>query len=225
MTLVRPVTRMTWQALSTSLARCFCPWRAAMPRHCHFWNEHRALLEDGLAAGPKPAARRRELARVLRQSCRSRAHGQSSRPRPGKLDPRHWHSGRSDRREPLSRLTIRLPWPRPQIALGRVLSASPETLDQAVAALTKGIELRQTITREHPDRVDQVHELALDLGELAAIEQKAGRLEPAVEAESQAWSSSSSLIGDFPTSFPTRETCTLRTTWRARFEASRVRSS
>jgi eukaryotic-like serine/threonine-protein kinase len=66
------------------------------------------------------------------------------------------------------------------------LSASPETIDQAVAALTKGIDLHQAITREHPDRFDQVHELALNLGELAATKRKAGRLESAIRAEDQA---------------------------------------
>ncbi len=157
----------------------------------------RGLLEDELAAGPTLAARRRALATVL-----------------GNLGEAERIANHPDRAQAnLARaigiwndLTAAVPsgvddqaaLASAEAALGRVLSASPEALDQAAAALTKGIKIRQTITREHADRLDQVHELALDLGELAGIQQKSVRLEAAVEAESQALEILEQLDRRFP---------------------------
>ena len=162
-----------------------------------FLERARSLLEEELAAGPKTTARRRELARVLGNLGEvERVANHPDRARAsltraiGILDDLSAASPQ--------KVDDRIALASAQVALGRVLSASPEALDQAVAALTKGIDLRQTITREHPDRVDQVHELGMDLGELAAIEQKAGRFESAVQSENQALELFEQLDRRFP---------------------------
>ncbi len=155
------------------------------------------LLEAGLAVGPKATPRHRELASV-----------------PGNLAEVERAANHLDRAQAnltraigiLDNLIVANPQKvddqialaSDQVALGRILSASPETIDQAVAALTKGIDLRQAITRERPDRFDQVYELALDLGELAATEQKAGSLELAVRSENQALELFEQLDRRFP---------------------------
>jgi eukaryotic-like serine/threonine-protein kinase len=162
-----------------------------------FLERARSLLEEELAAGPKVTARRRELARVLGNLAEvERAVNQPDRAQvnltrairilddliaanPQKVDDR-------------------IALASAQIALGRVLSASPDALDLAAVALNKGIELRETITREHPDRFDQVYELALDLGELAAIERKSAHLESAVQSENQALELFEQLDRRFP---------------------------
>ncbi len=166
---------------------------AALP----FLERAQSLLEAELAAGPKATARRRELARVLGNLAEvERAANLPDRARAnltraiGILDDLIAANPQ--------KVDDRIALASAQIALGRVLSTSPETFEQAIAALTKGIDLRQAITREHPDRLDQVHELALDLGELAATEQKAGRLEAAVQSENQALELFEQLDRRFP---------------------------
>jgi non-specific serine/threonine protein kinase/serine/threonine-protein kinase len=85
-----------------------------------------------------------------------------------------------------------------QVALGRLLMTRQETLDQAVMLLTKGIHLRQTITREHPERADQVYQLALDLTDLASLQQTTGRLEAAGQAGRRALDLCAQLARRFP---------------------------
>src|SRR5271157_1976137 len=155
------------------------------------------LLEAGLAAGPKATPRRRELASVLGNLAEAeRAANHPDRAQVnltraiGILDDLIVANPQ--------KVDDRIALASDQVALGRVLSASPETIDQAVAALTKGIDLRQATTREHPDRFDQVYELALDLDELDATEQKAGSLESAVRSENQALKLFEQLDRRFP---------------------------
>ncbi len=85
-----------------------------------------------------------------------------------------------------------------EIGLGRILSARPEVIDQASLAFARGIDIRQAVVREYPQRFDQIHELALDMGEFAGIEQKAGRLELATQHEGQALQLLEQLDRRFP---------------------------
>src|SRR5271157_363244 len=109
------------------------------------------LLEAGLAAGPKATPRRRELASVL---------GNLAEVERAANHPDRAQANLTRAISILDDLIVANPQKvedqialaSDQVALGRVLSASPETIDQAVAALTKGIDLRQAITRQHPDR-------------------------------------------------------------------------
>ena len=162
-----------------------------------FLERAQSLLEVGLAAGPKATARRRELARVLGNLAEvERAANHPDRAQAnltraiGILDDLIAANPQ--------KVDDRIALASAQIALGRVLSASPETFEQAVAAFTKGIDIRRAINQEHPDRFDQVHELAQDLGDLAATEQKAGRLEAAVQSENQALELFEQLDRRFP---------------------------
>ena len=162
-----------------------------------FLERAQSLLEVGLAAGPKATARRRELARVLGNLAEvERAANHPDRAQAnltraiGILDDLIAANSQ--------KVDDRIALASAQIALGRVLSASPETFEQAVAAFTKGIDIRRAINQEHPDRFDQVHELAQDLGDLAATEQKAGRLETAVQSENQALELFEQLDRRFP---------------------------
>jgi tetratricopeptide (TPR) repeat protein len=92
-----------------------------------------------------------------------------------------------------------------EVALGRLLMTRQETLDQAVMLLTKGTDLRQTITREHPERVDQIYQLALELGELVSLHQTTGRLEAAGQAGRRAVDLFAQLARRFP-DYPPYET-------------------
>ena len=92
-----------------------------------------------------------------------------------------------------------------QVGLGRVLAANPVTLDQAAQAFTKGIELRQAITRKYPERVDQTYRLALELSERCWILSGSPvSLSRRSRVATRPLSASSSSTGDFPTRFPTR---------------------
>jgi len=162
-----------------------------------FLERAQSLLEAGHAAGPKAVLHPRELARVLgnlaevERAANHTAHAQVNLTRAiGILDDLIAANSQ--------RIDDRIALAADQVALGRVLSASLDTIDQGITALTKGIDVRQLITRERPDRFDQVHELALDLGELAAIEQKAGRLEAALQSENQALELLEQLDRRFP---------------------------
>jgi non-specific serine/threonine protein kinase/serine/threonine-protein kinase len=157
----------------------------------------RTLLEKDLAVGPKLTSRRRVLARVL--SNLGQTEGRANRPdrarellsfATGILDELiASNSGQVDDRVALASV---------QGALGRSLADNPEALDRAVEALSNAVDVRQSITQEHPDRFDQLHELALDLNELATVEQKTGRLEAAVKLESQAIELLEQLARRFP---------------------------
>src|SRR5262249_28364080 len=85
-----------------------------------------------------------------------------------------------------------------QTALGRVLTTSPGAYDQVVAALTKGIDLREAITREHPERIDQIHQLASDLFGLAAFHRLAGQPDPALQSGQRALELFERLDRQFP---------------------------
>ncbi len=162
-----------------------------------FLERAQSLLEERLATGPKTTLRRRELARVL---------GNLAQAKRAVNYPDRAQANLTRAIGILDELVVANPgnvndqvaMASDQIALGRLLAINPETINPAVGEFTKGINLRQAIIREHPDRFDQVHELALDLGELAATEQKAGRLELAVQSENQALELFEQLDRRFP---------------------------
>ena len=49
--------------------------------------------------------------------------------------------------------------------------------------MKQGVELRQQIVRDWPDRTDQIHRLAVELNELATLYQATGQVKPAIETE------------------------------------------
>ena len=89
-----------------------------------------------------------------------------------------------------------------QVGLARVLAANPATLDQAAQAFTRGIDLRQAITRKYPDRVDQTYRLALEQSERAGLYQASGQFEPAFESGKQAAQLFEQLDRRFPDTVP-----------------------
>jgi|GEM_PF-2252111 len=143
------------------------------------------LLEAEVAAQPKTASSRRDLARVLGDMAR--------------LDyaEDHLDQARSLWKRVIDMLGV-LASERPgnpddgislalaQVGLARVLAANPATLDQAAQAFTRGINLRQAITRKYPDRVDQIYRLALEQSECAGFYQASGQIDPAFESGNQA---------------------------------------
>ncbi len=166
---------------------------AALP----FLERAQSLLEERLATSPKMTLRRRELTRVLANLAEAeRAANHPDRAQANltrAIDILDELVGAKP-----GNVNDQVALASDQIALGRLLATNPETTNPAVGAFTKGIDLRQAIIREHPDRFDQVHELALDLGELAAAEQKAGRLELAVQSQNQALELFEQLARRFP---------------------------
>ena len=156
-----------------------------------------SLLEVRSAAKSEAIAHPRELARVLSNIAEvERAASHPDRARMNLTRAISILDGLVAANS--QRIEDRIALAADQVALGRVLAASPEAIDQAVAALTRGVDLRRAITREYPDRFDQSHELALDLGEQAAIEQKAGRFEAAIQSENQALELLEQLDRRFP---------------------------
>ena len=89
-----------------------------------------------------------------------------------------------------------------QVGLARVLAANPITLDKVVQTFTRGINLRQAVTRKYPDRVDQIHHLALDQNELAGFYQASGQFESAFEQWKQATTLFEQLDRRFPDTVP-----------------------
>lgn len=84
------------------------------------------------------------------------------------------------------------------VALGRLLVSTPPTLDQGISRLTRGIELRQKIVDEYPDRTDQRCLLALELNDAAMVHQAAGQLDLAARAESRSVNLLRQLDRQFP---------------------------
>ena len=159
------------------------------------------LLEAEVAAQPKSASSRRELARVVGDMAQldyaedhldqARALWKRVIDMIGVLASEH--PGNLDDRISLASA---------QMGLGRVLAANPATLDQAAQAFTRGIDLRQAITRKYPDRVDQIYRLALEQSERAGFYQASGQLEPAFESGNQAAQLFEQLDRRFPDTVP-----------------------
>jgi eukaryotic-like serine/threonine-protein kinase len=70
--------------------------------------------------------------------------------------------------------------------LGQVLSQQPEGLGPAMASYEQGVELLEAITREHPELADESYSLALDLSDLAFLQQMAGKLDSALKSDRRA---------------------------------------
>jgi tetratricopeptide (TPR) repeat protein len=161
----------------------------------------RELIERGDAARRASAARRRELARVLAgiagiEQRRDRPdQAQASLRRAIELfgGLASESSATTDDQAALASA---------QVVLGNLLAAREGMFGQAVAAFTRGIDLRREITREHPERVDQVHRLAVDLAALASLRRAAGQLDLAIEEGGRALELLEQLDRRFPDHVP-----------------------
>jgi len=159
------------------------------------------LLQTEVSARPMSATSRRELARVLSDTAQleytenrpdqARALWKQAIDIIGVLASEH-----SDNPDDGISLASA------QIGLGLALATNPATHDQAVQAFTRGINLRQAITRKYPNRVDQVYRLAFEQGELAEFYQASGQLEPAFENGTQAVQLFEQLDRRFPETVP-----------------------
>ncbi len=70
--------------------------------------------------------------------------------------------------------------------LGQVLSQQTDGPGPAMASYEQGIELLEAITREHPELADESYSLALDLSDLAFLQQMAGKLDSALKSDRRA---------------------------------------
>jgi tetratricopeptide (TPR) repeat protein len=148
--------------------------------------EARAQLEQAMdllkdAATPKaPLPRRRLLARVLG----SLAELEQAEEHPEQAADA-WQqavaiheaivSGSSATNEDRAALASSL------IGLGRVLATVPATTAPGLAAMARGVELRQAVVRAGPSMPDQAHELARNLSDLAHLHQTLGETGLAVD--------------------------------------------
>jgi non-specific serine/threonine protein kinase/serine/threonine-protein kinase len=175
------------------------PGREDEARESFEWS--RNLLEGGDAAPRKSATRRRELARVL--AGLADIEQRQDRPDQAQVSLRRAiellgglvseNVATTDDQAALASALV---------ALGHLLAAREGMFDQAVAAFTKGIDLRRTIAQEHPERVDQVHRLAVDLAARASLRRAAGQLDPAVEDGGRALEIFEQLDRRFPDHVP-----------------------
>ena len=167
----------------------------------HSFERARGVIEQGDAARRASASRRRELARVTAGI----AEIERRRDRPDQAQASLRQAidlldGLAS--EDLATTDDRILLASAQVALGHLLAAQDGMFDQAVAAFTRGIDLRQTVTREHPERIDQVHRLAVDLGSLASLRRAAGQLDLAVEDGGRALELLEQLDRRFPDHVP-----------------------
>jgi non-specific serine/threonine protein kinase/serine/threonine-protein kinase len=161
----------------------------------------RGLIESKNANQPMSVSRRRALARVLADL--AEIERQEGRPEQARSTLQRvlelttpLVSAKSP--DPDDRITLA----STQIELGRLLSTREGMFDQAVAAFKQGVDLREALVREHPERVDQVHQLALNLSELALYERGAGHLESAAQDGSRALERFEQLDRRFPDHLP-----------------------
>lgn len=85
-----------------------------------------------------------------------------------------------------------------KFGLGRIFIADRSNTVHGISLLNQGIELREKIIDENPERTDQVHQLALELSELAALYQGTGDHEPAQKAERRSLTLFEQLDRRFP---------------------------
>jgi eukaryotic-like serine/threonine-protein kinase len=65
--------------------------------------------------------------------------------------------------------------------LGKFLKQSPADLPAAIASYQQAVELREAVTRQHPQLVDQSYQLALELSSLGDLERELGQSASALE--------------------------------------------
>ncbi|WP_165231900.1 protein kinase domain-containing protein [Aquisphaera insulae] len=89
-----------------------------------------------------------------------------------------------------------------EMGLGRSLVASPETAEDGLASIRKGLKGREDLVKTHPARIDQLEQLAVEQSELAAMLQSMGQVDPAIEAASRAAATFEQLDRRFPATTP-----------------------
>jgi eukaryotic-like serine/threonine-protein kinase len=66
-------------------------------------------------------------------------------------------------------------------ALGKFLRQNPADLPSAIASYQQAVELREAVTQQHPQLVDQSYKLALELSSLGNLERELGQSASALE--------------------------------------------
>jgi tetratricopeptide (TPR) repeat protein len=160
--------------------------------------EHaRALLESVMASHPESEEARRELALVLGHLAEiERAEGRLEESRAAWKQAIELDRALVD--EHPHAIDVQAALASAHVGLGRALAESPESREEAMVALGTGIDQRQALVREHPERVDQVYQLALDLDELSSLAQSAGQIEPAITTATHALQHYQQLDRQYP---------------------------
>ncbi|MGC8641940.1 MAG: protein kinase domain-containing protein [Isosphaeraceae bacterium] len=155
------------------------------------------LLKAWPAAQPQPASRRQEQARVLRDIAELECAV-------GHLDQGRiaWNSVIRIASELISEnpgnVPDRMTLATAKVGLGLVLTTDPTTFARGISTLNQGIELRQKIVDQHPNRMNQVDQLAVELGNLASVHQAARQFEAARKAEERSLALIEKLNQRFP---------------------------
>jgi eukaryotic-like serine/threonine-protein kinase len=84
--------------------------------------------------------------------------------------------------EGLPSLETRIALATAHATLGRLFGGQPAELLPAITAYHRAIELREEVTREHPELAEQFYQLASELSDLSSLQQKIGQTESSVES-------------------------------------------
>ncbi len=143
------------------------------------------LIEPLAGAAGAPVPPRQLLGQVLRNIAQIEFEQGHPREAIGTLGRVLEIEGRLAAEDPRS-IAPRIVMARAHGLLGQVLSQQPEGLGPAMASCEQGIELLEAITREHPELADESYSLALDLSDLAYLQQMAGKLDSALKSDRRA---------------------------------------
>jgi serine/threonine protein kinase/tetratricopeptide (TPR) repeat protein len=139
----------------------------------------RALLEPLAAAPTAPAQARSELAFVLQNMVAI----QVEKGQPGEafeiLERVLEIQGQLAARD-AGALDPRIALAKAHHQMGQILSEQPDGMAQALLSCQQGVDIRESISREHPELADQAYSLALDLGDQAILQQMDGKLDSAL---------------------------------------------
>jgi serine/threonine protein kinase len=139
------------------------------------------LLEPLAAADPRSVPRRHQLGVVLVNRTEiQRAGGQ---PEQAIQDLKRSMAIESQLalEDPRS-LDARVTLASASALLGQILVGQPAGSGPAMASLQRAVELLEAVTRERPELADESYRLAMDLSDLSAVEQQAGRLDSAQQS-------------------------------------------
>jgi eukaryotic-like serine/threonine-protein kinase len=143
------------------------------------WRRARALLEPLAAAPSAPSRTRSELSRVLENIVKIQFEQGEPDEALETLERVLEIQKQLAARDPRA-LEPQICLARTHHQMGQILLEQPDGAAEALLSSQQGVDILESIIREHPELADQAYSLAMDLGDQGVVQQMAGKLDSAL---------------------------------------------
>ena len=157
-----------------------CPWKAGLTRPLTRSTRPRRRSNCSSSAYPESVSQRLELGLILQNIAGIQKRQGKSDEAIRSIEQALTIESQLAAEGPQS-LELRIAMAMAHTALGQLFGGLPAELLPAITAYDQAIELREAVTREHPELAEQSYQLASDLSDLSSLQQKSSQTESAVE--------------------------------------------